>query len=342
MLVIRPINIADLNQLVELASMTSFGLTTLPKDRELLSKRIAASHTTFGQVPQSPGGETYLFVMEETENAAIVGTSAIVSKTGGFEPFYAYRLETQIHESKVLDVRRKVRTLHLVTEHDGPCEIGSLFLRPGHRRGGNGRLLSLCRFLFMAEFPQLFESVVVAEMRGVIDERGHSKFWNALGRHFFGIDFPDADYFSVVNKKFIAELMPTHPIYVNLLPPDAQTVIAQVHDRTRPALRMLESEGFRFADLVDIFEAGPILRCPLKEIRTVARSIKAEVKQLEAMAKKPDESKKPQHVISNSRYDFRACLGTVHLCGEGVQISAAAAKALHVQTGDLLRYVTLR
>jgi len=338
MLVIRPVCMNDLDQLVELAFMSSFGLTSLPKDRELLRKRVAASQRAFADTPQRPGGEAYLLVMEDTEAQRIAGTCGVISKVGGFEPFYAYRVERSINESKVLNVRKEIETLHLVEEHDGPCEIGSLFLRPSHRRSGLGRLLSLSRFLFLAEHPERFDPTVIAEMRGVIDERGHSAFWDALGRHFFDIDFPDADYLSLVNKQFIGELMPRYPIYVTLLPREAQVVIGEVHDRTRPALRLLMSEGFRKFDLVDIFEAGPMVRCPLKEIRAVRESVKAKV----AGVSDRDEPS-PTFILSNARHDYRACLGEIAPHGAGeVTLSRDVAEALCVTPGEMIRYAPLR
>ncbi len=342
MLVIRPVRMSDLDQLVELAFMTSFGLTSLPKDRELLRKRIAASQRTFANLPESPGGETYLLVMEDTAANLIAGVCGVASKVGGFEPFYAYQIKRALSESKVLNVRKTIETLHLVEEHNGPCEIGSLFLRPSHRRGGLGRFLSLSRFLMLAEHPQRFDPTVIAEMRGVIDERGHSDFWDALGRHFFDIDFPDADYLSLVNKKFIAELMPRYPIYVALLPREAQAVIGQVHDRTRPALQLLMSEGFEKSDLVDIFEAGPMVRCPLANIRTVRESIKATVGALLEPAEPAPDTPGP-HIISNARDDYRACLGKVEARGEGeVALGRDVAEALGVSAGDPVRYAPLR
>ena len=52
--------------------------------------------------------------------------------------------------------------------------------------------------------------------------------------------------------------MPKYPIYVNLLSKEAQQVINKVHDKTVPALRLLEAEGFaRRKGYVDIFDAGP-------------------------------------------------------------------------------------
>jgi len=80
------------------------------------------------------------------------------------------------------------------------------------------------------------------------------------GRHFFEVDFPTADALSFQNKKFIADLMPKHPIYIPLLPPEAQAVIGNVNDASRTALSILEREGFEFNGMVDIFEAGPVVQ----------------------------------------------------------------------------------
>ena len=63
-------------------------------------------------------------------------------------------IETSTIHSYLLKVHKEAKTLHLVQEHNGPCEIGSLFLHPDYRKGGNGWLLSLVRFLFMAEHRQ--------------------------------------------------------------------------------------------------------------------------------------------------------------------------------------------
>src|SRR5882724_1205821 len=137
MILIRPVDTADLDALVELASDAGFGLTTLPHDRELLRKRILKSQRSFRDMGDSPAGETYLFVAEDVSSRRVVGTSGIVSKVGGFQPFYAYRLENSLHQSEILGVHKEIRTLHLVAEHNGPSEIGSLFLAPDFRRDSN-------------------------------------------------------------------------------------------------------------------------------------------------------------------------------------------------------------
>src|SRR5262245_16503826 len=248
MVFIRPVAAADLDALIELASLAGVGLTTLPRDRELLSKRIRNSVRFFEKNIDRPGGESYLFVMEDSEEKKVIGACGIVSKVGGFQPFYGYKIEKTLFESKQIKVRKEVPMLMLHEEHDGPCEIGSLFLHPGWRKDGNGRLLQLVRFLFIAEHPDWFESTVVSEIRGVTNEQGQSPFWDCIGRHFFGIDFAEADRLSVINKKFIADLMPDHPIYIPLLPRVAQEVIGKPHPESAPAVKNLTAEGFKFAE----------------------------------------------------------------------------------------------
>jgi len=340
MLVIRPITLKDLPALEALSQQTGFGLTSLPRDTSLLRRRIRASERGFEKLSDDdrPRGETYLFVLEELSTGRIAGTSGIVAKVGGFEPNYAYRIEKAVHESKMLKVRKEIEVLHLVEEHDGPCEVGSLFLAPEFRRGGTGRLLSLCRFLFMAQFPEYFDPEVIAEMRGVVDSQGRSPLWDALGRHFFDIDYPTADYLSAVNKRFIADLMPKHPIYIPLLPLEAQAVIGKVHEQTEPAMRMLENEGFSRYGHVDIFEGGPVVRCSLASIRSVRESVLAPVAQI---TDNPIESE--SFIISNARQDFRACQGSLQRVPDGgVRLHIQHAMALRLRIGDMVRFVTAR
>jgi len=340
MKLIRPVAASDLDDLLELAGQTSFGLTTLPRDADYLRQRIAESEEGFRRLADGrPRGEGYLLVLEETSTGRVVGTAGIVSKVGGFEPFWAYRIETSVHESKDLGIRKEIATLHLLKEHDGPCEIGSMFLHPEARGRGVGRTLSLARFLFIAEHPQSFDETVIAEMRGVIDDRGHSDFWDALGKHFFAIDFPKADYLSILNKRFIADLMPQHPIYIPLLPAAAQAVIGQVHEKTRPALRILEREGFRFTGMVDIFEAGPIVSCPRDQLRLVRTS-----RQVPVVAVATQRTEAADHLVASgtSEMPFRCCGTTLTETPEGICLPQDAAAALGVQVGDTVRIGKLR
>ena len=331
MAVVRPVRDSDLDALLALSRQTTFGLTTLPSDEKILARRIAASERAFGR-EEPERGDAYLLVLEEA--GKVVGTSGVVAKIGGFEPFYAYRIEARRHESKMLGVRKEVRALHLVAEHDGPCEIGSLFLSPDARHGGNGRLLSLSRFLLIANRREAFDPTVIAEMRGVIDENGRSPFWEALGRHFFDMDFPTADYLSIEDKRFIADLMPTHPIYIPLLPPEAQAVIGRVHPNTEPAIHLLESEGFKDSGLVDIFEAGPVVTCPRDEIRTVRES---RVFQVAEVLSESDFAADARVDIVARFCEFRAAKGPVRTSADEIALTRTVAAALGVEPGDEVR-----
>lgn len=338
MIVVRPAELADLDQLVQLASMTGFGLSTLPPDKEYLKERLHEVSQSFAEFMTAGKGRTFLFVMVEGEQ--VIGTCGMVTGVGGPVPFYAYRIDTVRVESTVLKICKAMNVLNLVDHYERCCEIGSVFLRPDYRRKGIrglGRLLSSSRFLFMAEYPEVFESAIIAEMRGVVDEEGYSAFWESLGRHFFDVDFPKADYLSMKNKTFVSELMPQHTIYIPLLPAEAQAVIGHVHEKTVPALHLLQSEGFARTNMVDIFEAGPIVRCEREAIHTVKASRRSTIADVTAV-----EPVNARCLLSNTRREFRACLSFIDQIGEGeVRISQQVASALGLKEGDRIRHAPI-
>ena len=337
MFVIRPIAQKDLEKLLELLKASGHGLTTLPKDRTILKRRITLSERSFAERDtDKPRGEDYLFVMEEIFTGNIVGVCAIISKIGGFEPYYFYRVETELKESKSADITNEVTTLHPHLVHNGPAEICSLYLHPKYRNAQNGRFLSLSRFLFMAENRHLFETEVIAEMRGVVNKDGVSPFWDAIGSHIFKIDFPQADYLYVKSRRFIEDLMPKHPIIANLLPEEAQEVIAQVHQKTEPAKRILEKEGFSFSGLVGIFEGGIVLNSEVANIRTVKESVVGEIAEI---SERPFKS--TTYIIALTGAHFRSTLGSVtRLRNGGLKIDGVTAAALKIRLGDTIRYST--
>jgi arginine N-succinyltransferase len=301
--VLRPIRESDLPGLVALARGIAGGLTTLPPDESFLRDRIDDSLRSFSPKVRRAGAETYLFVLEDLATGALVGTSGIAARVGGFDPFYSYELRRERHHHAPLAVDREVGVLHLRQLHRGPTEIGSLYLAPEQRRGGLGRLLSLARFLFIGAFPDRFDDTVIAELRGYLDQRGLSPFWEAVGRHFFGHDFYTADVLSGLgNKQFIADLMPRHPLYVPLLAPEVQAVIGRVHHDTEPALSLLRAEGFSATTEVDIFDAGPQLRAAAASIRSIRLRHTVHCR----LGQPPAEA--PPHLLANDALDFRALI----------------------------------
>lgn len=339
MLVLRPVRESDLSRLVALAGATGGGLTTLPPNEAFLEERIDGSLRAFHPRVRRPGGEFYLFALEDTDAGEVIGVSGIASRVGGFEPWYSYDIRTERFAHAPLKFQREIPTLHLRREHRGPSEICSLFLRADRRRGGAGRLLSLGRFLFAGAFRRRFTDSFIAEMRGYIDQTGHSPFWEAVARHFYPFDFYRADVLcGLGEKEFIADLNPRHPLYLPLLAADVQAVVGRVHHDTEPALALLLAEGFTRTNEVDIFDAGPIIEAPLERIRTVRAARQALVRSAAAPG-----TAAPEWLLANGALDFRATIGGVVEHNDGaVSLDRHTAAALHLDAGDKIWLSPLR
>ena len=336
--VVRPVQTEDLPDLLTLVRSCPKGMTTVPDLEIYLKNRIQDSLRAFDPLVRKPGGEFYLFILENLRTKKVIGTSGILSKVGGFEPFYTYKIEEEVHSSEELKVETRINLLHFTADHNGPAEIGSLYLDPAYRKKGLARLLSLSRFLFMAEFPERFDQCVISELRGFIDQKGRSPFWENVGRRFFDTNFETADVMSITGKKdFIVKLMPKHPIYIPLLPREAQEVIGKVHPEAEPAFSLLKQEGFCFNNEVDIFDAGPTLKAAMNKIRTINESRCKQIREFNGSEKNQD------FILSNSQISFRACLGSVAENSDGtVKVPKETADAILVKTGNPIRLIPLR
>ena len=335
MLIIRPITTTDYPALMQCAEASGHGFTSLPINEDLLRRRIQHSQASFNANVTSPGQESYLLVAVDSDSGQVVGTTAIEATVGLDVPFYNYHLSTVTHASRQLGVHNTVKVLTLGSQYTGETELCSLFLLPEWRQGVNGRLLSKSRFLLMADHRQRFADVAFAEMRGVSDEQGNSPFWQWLKEHFFSIDFTYADYLTGIGRKgFIADLMPKLPIYVNLLSKEAQAVIGKVHTNTRPALQLLEQEGFCCRGYVDIFDAGPSVECDVRNIETVRHSQRYSVDIGEHCSQQ-------HYLISNCQLaGFRAVAAPIVITAQGqAMMTADVAVALNVKMGDEVRLV---
>ena len=334
MLLIRPIRQSDYPVLMQIAIESGAGFTSLPVNEQKLQAKIARSEQSFATAVETMGDQGYLFVLEDTSTGEIVGTSGIEASVGLENPLYHFHKSTVVHHSKELDVFKQVEVLTMCNDYTGVSEICTLFLREPYRQGLNGRFLSKVRFLFMAEHPKRFSKMVIAEMRGVADDSGLPPFWKWLQDSFFSVDFPTADYLTGIGQKvFIAELMPKYPIYVTLLSKEAQAVIGKVHEKTRPALALLQSEGFSNRGYVDIFDAGPTVEARVEHIRSVRNSRRLQVKIGAETSGQP-------YLICNTRLaDFRATWLALDINEHDneVTLNAAAAAALMVDAGDWVR-----
>ncbi|TVR12295.1 MAG: arginine N-succinyltransferase [Planctomycetota bacterium] len=340
MLLIRCVREDDLGRLMDLARQASHGLTTLPPNETILGKIISRARHALSAPDDGPSGAQWLFVLEDSDSRLVQGTCGIHDKTGGYQPFWTYRLTHVQRESKRFDIRRELDTLTLEQVHDGPSEIGSLFLAPTFRQQGAGRCLSLSRFVHIANHRQRFEDTIIAEMRGVIDEQGRAPFWEALGRHFFHMDFPEADRLSFADKSFIADLIPLHPIYVCLLPTEAQAVIGQVHPRTRPALELLLQQGFHRNGQIDVFDGGPVVECATDAIAAVRSSRQLPCASIHDDIVEADAP--PTHIVGTTQVDARMVACRPQIDGDGIHLSAEAATLLPCEIDTPLRCCPLR
>ncbi|WP_339779534.1 arginine N-succinyltransferase [uncultured Marinobacter sp.] len=343
MLVIRPLQENDLEDLYAMAQKAGKGLTTLPADKALLQRKINLARETFNQ-RCAPEAGLYLFALEDTEAGKAVGISGIQARVGLDEVFYNYRLSVTVNASKELGVHVRTPTLHLSNDMTDTSEICSLLLSDDYQGGGNGLLLSRCRFMYLDEFRKHFSEKVFAEMRGVSDEQGLSPLWDALGSKFFDMEFTEADMLSGLgNKSFIAELMPKYPIYLPMLPDSARSVIGRVHGNTAPALKMLQAEGFNFNGMVDIFDGGPVVEAFVNTIRTVRDSRNRHAMVTRKTINLGVPAAERVMVSNRSFRNFRvttvpaSCVNT-----DTVSLPPDVAEALQIESGDPVRLAPLK
>jgi arginine N-succinyltransferase len=208
-----------------------------------------------------------VFVLEDSETGQ-VGICALEAAVGLKEPWYNYRVGTIVHASDELGVYSRHETLFLSNDHTGYSELCTLFLHPDFRANRNGGLLSKSRFLFLAQFPQLFGKTVVAEMRGVSDAEGRSPFWEGLGRHFFSIDFARRITSPASAKGFRGRADAQASGVCRLSAGRCPGGDWQDPRQYPPAVAMLESEGFRYEAMST--SLMPVLLCR----RIPARSVR--------------------------------------------------------------------
>ena len=331
--VIRAATPEDLQPIYEMAKLTGGGFTNLPADRKSLESKIVRSTEAFARKADTIDDELFVLVLENTETREIRGTCQLLTRVGQKWPFYSYRLSTLSQHSAELAQTFRAEILSLVTDLEGSCEVGGLFLHPGERAGGLGLLLARSRYLFIAMHRARFTDRILAELRGVIDEAGDSPFWDSIAGRFFGMSFDEADTFNALHgNQFIADLMPKHPVYVAMLSDAARHVLGRPNVSGRAAMRMLENEGFAYENYVDIFDGGPTMTARTDQVHSIRNSRDGTVSGLA-------EGGALSLVASGRLADFRCAYGHVADSGDSVALDATAAGLLGVQVGDAVRWI---
>ncbi|SFG15054.1 arginine N-succinyltransferase [Novosphingobium sp. CF614] len=333
--ILRTAREKDLDALYRMAKGTGGGFTNLPPDKPTLKAKLERAAKSLARDEDAIGNDLFVFILEDTETGKVRGTCQAFSQVGTELPFYSYRIGRITQHSKELDRTFRAEMLTLTTDLDGASEVGGLYLDAAERSAGVGKLLARSRYLFIKMHRSRFGEVTLAELRGAIDDAGNSPFWDGLAGRFFDMSFRDADEFNAKHgNQFIADLMPKHPIYTALLSEAARQVMGQPHYSGRPAMRMLESEGFSFQNYIDIFDGGPTMIAATDQIRTVRQ---ARTEPVAAVSGEPGGE--PSHIIATGHLaTFRACLGRIAATEGGVTLDAAAARLLGVGAGDTVTF----
>ena len=332
-LLLRPVAAADLPALLRMAAASADGISSLPNDEAKLAARIAASVQSFSSPDDASGEETYLFVLEDEEAGRVVGCSGIAASAGFFDRFYSYRNEFVVHASAALGVSQRMHTLHLCHDLTGATLLTSFYLDPDYEDGPAAQLLSRARLLFIRAHAGRFSERIAAESPGITDSTGQSPFWDAVGRRFFGMDYPQAEVIvGGRSKAFIADLMPPSPIYVTLLPEAAQWALGQLHPVGELPFSVLQDEGFDADTYVDIFDGGPTADAPLASLRSVRLA-----RELPVAAGAGAGPREWALLACTERARFRAVLAEV-----GESVGAETAARVGAQPGELVTMTPLR
>lgn len=326
--VVRAVRHDDLNQLVDLAKQ--FNLLNLPGDKKIIAEKIAKSEQSFAGLHPKHRSE-YLFVLEDTEEKMVVGSSLVIAKHGSDEaPHCFFKILKRDHFSKDLGIGFIHQVLRFQIDTDGPTEIGGLLVDKSYRRRPErlGKQISLSRFLYMALNPERFEDRVLCELTPPLTDEGRSEFWEALGRRFTGLPYQEADLLSQSHKEFIESLFPQDDIYLCLLDSKARLVLGRVGEATKPAQHLLESIGFQYLDEVDPFDGGPHYGCATDDILTIKSATKYRI------AESKDVTFSNLGLMARATGEFRATVVPYELRGHEIMIPEKHRKALQVENDD--------
>jgi arginine N-succinyltransferase len=338
MLLLRDVQRSDLPGLERLAAVLNS--VNLPNNQEVLETLIDKSVRSFAGKVKVPFEREYLFVLEDTRNEQLVGTSMIIAQHGTFEaPHIYYGVGEREHYSATIDRHFKHRVLSIGYNYDGPTEIGGLVVDPPFRSGADkpGKQLSYVRFLFIAMHRRMFRDRILAELLPPLLPDGRSLLWEAIGKKFTGLTYHEADRLSRQNKEFIKELFPQSDIYLSLLPDKAQKVVGEVGIDTRGVQRMLERIGFKYVEHVDPFDGGPHFEANVKDVSLIQRYRTAK------LAEGDLELEADEMLVAlergSGRNRFRAVKTSVRFDDQKVLLPARAKELLGAEAGNKLALI---
>lgn len=328
---IRSVREDDLEGLFALSQQVYF--INLPEDREILKEKIRTSVDSFTGEISDKFAREYILVMENLEDHSLIGSSMIIARHGSPQSPHMYlelreikKYSETIHSGIIHNV------LHMRFDEDGPTEIGGLVLDPSYRNNDSklGRQLSYSRFLMMKMRRRLFKDRVLSELMPPLTESGESVLWEALGRKFTNLSYPEADLLSRNNKEFVTSLFPRGDIYTCLLPPEARDAIGKVGTATEPVKHMLEKIGFRWKQHIDPFDGGPHYWAETDKI-TIVRDTKKFKVGREPLRRKSKEIALCGNFVKD---EFLCCQSPVEITRGSIHLPKSVMETLQLSAGD--------
>lgn len=262
MLYLRQATQNDAKQLTQLIQNASWGLTSLPKDPLLMEKKLSMAAYSFDH-PQTSDA-LFTFVLEESTKRCLLGTSAL--KKSDQEPKgYFLQRDLRLNASSYpTHTTCKLLEKHCIQTPS--LELCGLFLHPKQRHQGAGKLLSLARLFFL--LTQTFDEnlTLFADIRGHIDDTGTSPFWDRILGRFSPLTFQAILNLYIKDPEGLTDLLPSFPIYQDLLPKEVQKLVGRCHKRSIGAFNFLRDIGLQTTPYIHPLDGGPRLEVALKHL----------------------------------------------------------------------------
>ena len=338
MYVVRPVELADIDALEALAAVPMPGVHTLPKTREKILAMIEGSIASFAAQVDIASEESYLLVLENLTDHSIAGTAAIFAAAGSNGTYFSFRNDVIQQVSRDLNISHSVHALTLCSELTGYSQLSSFYVGEREQGSAEAALLSRARLMFAVLAPHRFSDRFFVPLAGVTDTNSGSPFWDALGRKFFQMDFLDAERVigGARNRTLIVELMPHYPVYVPLLPGDAQAAMGQIHPSGELAFNLLTAEGFEADDYIDIFDGGPILQAHKNSLRTFTGALQRRATVAPELRDRGREPPVRYAISSGAEHNFRAVIADCAALEAQVTVAlpAEVLDTLNIADGD--------
>lgn len=332
--VVRPVEMDDLPQLEALSRRDNRRVHTLPQEKAALERLVGESLESFGAPvppPLSSGGR-YIFVLQAPDGT-LAGTASLLAQAGSGASFLSFRQDMMQQLSPDPLVCNDVATLMLCSDLSGYSQLAGYHAPGAGLCSTDKSLLACARLMYAALAPQRFAGKFFASLPGRVDGDSQSPFWDAVGRHFFQMDFLQAE--SLLeggrNQPLIVGLMPHYPVYMALLPEAAREAVGAADPCAGDALSILRGEGFEAYDYIDICDGGPVLQASAHALRSHAGSLRRRVASRSAAS---PAGTQPYLVCNARTRRFRAIVVHSDPLGQQQHINLTSEQAGLLEVGN--------